>query len=180
MTDYMLRTDANEKKTTIVRLGDTPQTVGMIYTDFLLQPSSRDISLEDVIGQKRKVIARIRLFTEEDILISVESMGIIKKRLGAINGTKQYIERGKLVPYRRLSREALRSTYPGGEEIGITHGYELDPSSQYTRIICCSRESNLAGIIQTRNQGASFLPAIPLVLLDRIESQDYVFEFIRP
>ena len=62
MSRYLIRTDKKERKTQIVRIVDPLERIGIIYTDFLLKPESRDITKEDIVDpDTNKTIGQLRL-----------------------------------------------------------------------------------------------------------------------
>src|SRR3989344_4400928 len=104
MTQYIIRTDREERKTHILRLDsrkdreekDKVERIGLIYTDFILREGMRDISAEDVVNPiNKKVLARVNLLKGSKLI----SLGKFRE-LASIDECGVYTERGKAVPYR--------------------------------------------------------------------------------
>ena len=191
MTQYIIRTDGEERKTYILRLDsqkgregkdkDKVERIGLIYTDFILREGMRDISAEDVVNPiNKKVLARVNLLKGSK-LISVGKF----RELASINESGVYTERGKAASYRKVSREALLST-PGYENLEgrefLTHAYFLgkESSSSLSQVLCFEKEGNLASIVESKNDGIVFpLISLPLIFYQRISDQDFIFRFMR-
>ena len=50
MAQYLVRTNKDEKKTYILRVGTPAEIAGVIYSDFNLNLGNRDISTEDIVN----------------------------------------------------------------------------------------------------------------------------------
>jgi len=189
MTQYIIRTDREERKTHILRLDsrkdreekDKVERIGLIYTDFILREGMRDISAEDVVNPiNKKVLARVNLLKGSKLI----SLGKFRE-LASIDECGVYTERGKAVPYRKVSRESLLAMqgYENleGKEF-LTHAYFLgkESSSSLSQVLCFEKEGNLASIVESKNDGIVFpLISLPLVFYQRIKDQDFIFRFMR-
>ena len=186
MTQYIIRTDREERKTHILRLDsrkdreekDKVERIGLIYTDFILREGMRDISTEDVVNPiNKKVLARVNLLKGSK-LISVGKF----RELASIDESGNYTERGKAVPYRKVSRESLLAMQ-GYENLEgrefLTHAYFTSENSSLSQVLCFEKEGNLASIVESKNDGIVFpLISLPLVFYQRISDQDFIFKFM--
>ena len=179
MIEYVIKTDKKDKRTHILRAGTQTTRLGMIYTDFNLSPETREILTEEIIDPRtNKAIADIRLYNHGNI-ISVNSK---RKELSAMTQFDEYKEDGIIVPYRRLTKAVLLSKeeYKTLEEIGITHAYFLGEKSPISQVFCFERDGDISGVVYSRDSNdTNALKGLTLVLAQRIEEQDFIFEFIR-
>ena len=178
MRDYLIRTDRETKKTHIVRLGTPNESVGMIYTDFNFYQGMRDIALEDVVDLQNIKIARVKLFGDKDLIDVRNKQG----ELSAFSRDHEYTENGVIIPYRKLSKTQLleRPEYTVLEEMGITHAYFLAEKSDLSQVLCYEREGELSGVVTAKKDSDLVaLKGLSLVLAQKIEDQDYIFEFVR-
>ncbi len=185
MTQYLIRTE--DDGTHILKLGENPKRLGFIYTDYYLQPDSRDISLEDILDpKKRKVIAQARLYDKKDYLSIMR-----KKRWGrmdpvaSFNRKGEYQENGKVIPFRKVLRKALlkKEEYKGLEEMGVTHAYFVEHPSPLTQVFCFERDGKVSGTVHTRESSEDdlviALKGFTLVMAQTIENQDYIRAFMK-
>lgn len=179
MTQYLVRTDKNEKKTHILRVGTSAEVAGMIYTDFNLGLGNRDISTEDIVNPlSNKSIARVQLYQYGNI-IAVNSK---KKELSAYTQNGEYKEEGIIIPYRKITKDVLLSKqeYKTLKEMGLTHAYFLGDKSSLSQVFCFEKDADISGVIHAReSDDVSALKGLALVLAQRIEDQEFVFEFIK-
>ena len=179
MIEYIIKTDKKDKKTHILRAGTPTTRLGMIYTDFNLSPETREILTEEIIDPKTdKAIADIRLYNNGNI-ISINSR---RKELSAMTQFGEYKESGVIVPYRRLTKAVLLSKeeYKALEEMGITHAYFLGEKSSVSQVFCFEREGDISGVVYSKDSNDNnTLKGLALVLAQRIEEQDFIFEFMR-
>ena len=179
MIEYIIKTDKKDKKTHILRAGTPTTRLGMIYTDFNLSPETREILTEEIIDPKtNRAIAEIRLYNDGNT-ISVNSK---RKELSAMTQFGEYKEVGVVVPYRRLTKAVLLSKdeYKALEGMGITHAYFLGGRSPISQVFCFERESDISGVVYSKDSNDdNALKGLALVLAQRIEKQDFIFEFMR-
>jgi len=179
MIEYLVKTDKQDKKTHILRVGNPITRLGMVYTNFNLLPKIRDISKEDIINPNtNKEIGEIRLYNEGNI-ISVKSK---RKELSALTQFGEYKENGVIVPYRKLTKAVLLSKkeYKTLEEMGVTHAYFLGDKSPLSHIFCFEKDGNFSGVIYAKEpDDNNALRGLTLALAQKIEDQDFIFEFIR-
>ena len=182
MKQYLIRTNSNDKKTHIIELGkEKKEKIGLIYADFNLHYKGRDVSREDIVDPKtNSLIGRISLY-EKDNIISIKEKGIWKSNLSEFSRNSEYRENGKKINYNRLEKTILlkKEEYKDLEEWGLKYGYFLSGSS-ISQILCFEKENELSGIVYADDKDKkAFLKGLVLVFSDRIESHDYVFEFMR-
>ena len=179
MAQYLIRTNKDEKKTHILRVGAPVELAGTIYTDFNLRLGNRDISAEDIVNPlSNKSIARVQLW-EHGNIISVKSK---RKELSTYTQNGEYKEEGIVIPYRKMTRDILlsRPEYKTLEEMGITHAYFLGDRSLLSQVFCFEKDSNISGVIHSREaDDVSALKGLALVLAQKIEDQEFVFEFMK-
>ena len=182
MANYIIRTDKGQKKTYIVRVGTTQKNLGVVFTDFNLHLGIRDITIDDIVNpDNNKSLASIRLYQNENIL-SVNSK---KKELSALSLHGDYKEEGIIIPYRKLTKSMLLSKeeYKALEEMGVTHAYFIGDKSPIAQVFCFEKEGDISGIVYARNpdddKPSVALKGLTLVLAERIENQDYLFEFLK-
>ncbi|MBI2044855.1 hypothetical protein HYT23_02250 [Candidatus Pacearchaeota archaeon] len=179
MTQYLIRTNKDEEKTYILRVGTPAEIAGMIYTDFNINLGDRDISTEDVVNPlSNKSIARVELYRNGNI-VAVE---LKRKELSAYTLNGEYKEGGIVVPYRRMTKDFLasRQEYKTLGEMGLTHAYFLGDESSLSQVFCFEKEADISGLVNSREaDDISALKGLALVLAQRIEDQEFVFEFMR-
>jgi hypothetical protein len=178
MRDYLIRTEREGKKTHIVRLGSPNENVGMIYTDFNFYQGVRDLSIEDVVNSKNKRIARVSLFGDRDLI----SVGNKQGELSAFSRDQEYTENGVVIPYRKLTRTQLleRPEYEALEDLGVTHAYFLAEKSDLSQVLCYEKDGEISGVVSAKKDSDLVaLKGLSLVLAQKIEDQDYIFEFVR-
>ena len=180
MNRYLIRTNSEEKKTQIVRLGNPMERLGMIYTDFLIRPENRDITKEDIVNPStNKPIGQVKLYGREN-LIAVRVNG---KDIASFNRDGRYFERGKIIPFVRYGKKDLSSEkYAKLMNMGIDHAYSLGKDSTLSHIFCFERNGGLASIVFGKKETVEIddaLKGLALSLAKRIENQDYVFEFLK-
>jgi len=182
MTEYLIRTDKEEKKTYVFRIETTPKNIGLVYTDFNLNPGIRDITLDDVVNpDNNQPLAKIRLYQNGNVL-SVNSK---KKELSALSLQGDYKEEGIIIPHRKLTKSILLSKqeYKALEEMGVASAYFIGDKSPIAQVFCFEKEGDISGVVYTRNpadnEPSTALKGLTLVLAERIENQDYLFEFLR-
>jgi hypothetical protein len=151
----------------------------MIYTDFNLNLGNRDISVEDIVNPiSSKSIASVQLYQQGNI-VAVNSKG---KELSAYAQNREYKEEGIIIPYKRMAKDILlsRQEYKSLEEIGLTHAYFLESKSSLSQVFCFEKDADISGIIHAREaDGVSALKGLALVLAQRVEDQEFVFEFMK-
>lgn len=183
MTQYIIRTDSQEKKTFILTAKPLSQKLAVIYSDFLLHPDSRDISYEEIISSaSKKVMGNIRLFENEKAIQILNKNG--RSEIASVGNDGEYHESKKLIAYRRLSKAVLLSNpeYASLGAMGITHAYFMDSksSSSLQNIFCFERGSDISGVINSKSDSLdSCLAGLSLVLAERIINQDFIFRFMR-
>ena len=179
MAQYLVRTDNDEKKTHLLRVGTPAEIAGIIYSDFNLRLGNRDISAEDVVNPlSNKSIARVELYQHGNI-IAVRSK---RKELSAYTQNGEYKEGGIIIPYKKMSKDVLlsRPEYKTLEEMGLTHAYFLGDRSSLSQVFCFAKDSDISGIIHSREpDDNSALRGLSLVLAQRIEDQEFIFEFMK-
>lgn len=179
MAQYLVRTDKNEKKTHLLRVGTPAKVAGILYTDFNLQLGNRDITSEDIVNPlSNKSIARVELYQHGNV-VSVRSK---RKELSAYTQDEEYKEAGIIIPYRKMSKDVLlsRPEYIALEEMGLTHAYFLGDRSSLSQVFCFAKNSDISGVIYSReSDDTSALKGLSLVLAQRIEDQEFIFEFIK-
>jgi len=179
MVEYIIKTDKKDKKTHILRAGTPTVRLGIVYTDFNLSPETREISTEEIIDPKtNKAIAEIRLFNNGNV-ISINSK---REELSAVTQFGEYKEGGVIVPYRRLTKAVLlsRPEYKSLEEMGITHAYFLGESSPISQVFYFERKGDISGVVYSKDSSDNnALKGLALVLAQRIEDQEFIFEFMR-
>ena len=152
--------------------------LGLIYTDFSVYHGTRDILREDIVDPKtNRPIGSVTLY-RKDNAISVCSG---KKEVSALTQKGKYKEDGKVVPYRKLTRQVLlaKEEYRSLEDMGITHAYFLGKKSSLDHVFCLRKGKDLAGIIEAEDSDVNALKGLTLVLAQRVEDQDYIFDFMR-
>jgi len=179
MSQYIVRTDKEEKKTHILRVGTSAEAAGVIYTDFNLGLGNRDISTEDIVNPlSNKSIARVQLYQNGNI-ITIQSK---RKELSAFTENGDYKEDGLIIPYQKMTKDILlsRQEYKSLEEMGLTHAYFLGDRSSLSQVFCFERDADISGVIHAREaDDVSALKGLVLVLAQRIEDQEFVFEFMK-
>ncbi len=179
MTQYLVRTDKDEKKTHILRVGTPAEVAGILYTDFNLNLGNRDITPKDIVNPlSNKSIARVELYQHGNI-VDVRSK---RKELSAYTQNGEYKEGGIIIPYRKMAKDVLlsRPEYKALEEMGLTHAYFLGDRSALSQVFCFSKDSNISGVIHSREpDDTSALKGLSLVLAQRIEDQEFIFEFMK-
>lgn len=179
MAQYIIRTDKNRRHTYILKAGDHAETIGMAYTDFHLRPGNRDISSEDIVEPlSNKTIAQARLHQEGNI-IAVSLKG---KEISAYTKQGEYKENGIIIPYRKMMKDVLlsRQKYEALKNAGLTHAYFLGENSSLHQVLCFEKDSDISGIIQAKGaDDISALKGLSLVLAQRVENQEFIFEFMR-
>ena len=179
MTQYLIRTNKEEKKTYVLKVDKPAENIGLIYTDFNLVSGKRDIILEDLVNpSSNKAIAQIHLYRNGNI-VSVNSR---KKELSAFTEKGEFKEDGMIIPYQKTPKNILLSNpeYKKLEAMGIIHAYFLGDASALSHVFCFEKGGNLSGIIyEKRADDAAALKGLSLVLAQRIENQDFIFEFIK-
>lgn len=181
MEKYLVKTNKDEKKTQIVRLGENPERIGLVYTDFLIRPGIRDINSEEIVDPlTNKAIGQIRIFRKKDIIV-VRTNG---KEIAALGRDGSYREDGLDIPFRRYDKKDLSSErYSQLRSLGLNHAYSLGEKSQLSHLFCFERNGDLASLVYSK-EGAEgglnlALKSLALALAQRIENQDYVFEFLK-
>ena len=179
MTQYLVRTNSEQRKTHILRVGDPAETIGIIYTDFNLKPDNRDISEEDIIDPSRKnTIAKIQLYKNGNI-ISIRQK---KEEFSSYTQDGEYMENRITIPLRKMPKDILlsREEFRALEEMGLTHAYFLGNQFNLSQVFCFEKEGDISGIIHTKEpDDTSALMGVTLTLAQRIEDQKFVFEFIK-
>jgi len=180
MNRYLIRTDKDERKTLIVRMGNPLERVGLIYTDFLLRQGNRDITREDIVNpETSKPIGQVRLYRKDNLIV-VRFDG---KDIAILDRNGTYNEDGEEVPFRRYDARNLTSEkYQRLREMGLDHAYSLGQKSQLSHIFCFEKDNSLASLVFSRdgNEGTqTALTGVALSLARRIENQDYVYEFLK-
>jgi len=179
MTRYLIKTDKHEKKTHLVSLGNPLERIGLIYTDFLVRLDVRDITSEEIVDpSENKAVGQIVLYKKKDI-ITVRLNG---KEVASLNRDGEYSEEGSQIPFKRYERDNLSTEkYERLLSAGLDHAYSLGEQSALSHIFCFERGRDLASIVYGRNKQeglSTVLKGLVLSLAKRIESQDYVFEFM--
>jgi hypothetical protein len=209
MSDYLIRTDKAEKKMRIVRLGNLGsqnELVGMIYTDFNLYQGMRNISKEEIVDSHGKKLAVMRLFGDTDMISVANNDGILSAFSNDQNYTENGIVMPYRKFSRPQILE--RPEYSHLDRLGVTHAYFLDERSCISKIFCYERNGEISGIITERDDTkddirnasgltveqtsrsnirhsigqddyTAALKGLSLMLAQKIEDQDYIFEFIR-
>jgi len=179
MIEYLIRTNREERKTHLLRVETPSEVAGLIYTDFSLNPGDRDILLEDVVNPlSNKAIAQVKLYQNGNI-ISVHSK---RKELSAFTNSGEYKENGIIIPYKKMIRDTLlsRPEYKSLNEMGVTHAYFLGDKSNLSQVFCFEKDGNTSGVIHTKERNNNIaLQGITLALAQKIENQDFIFEFIK-
>lgn len=179
MAQYLVRTNKDDKKTHILRVGNPAEIAGVIYTDFKLSLGIRDVSAEDVVNPlSNNTIAKVYLYEDENI-VSVRSKG---KELSAYTQDGEYKEGRIVIPYRKMARDVLlsRQEYKALKGMGVTHAYFLGGLSSLSQVFCFEKQADISGVIHTREaDDTSALKGLSLVLAQRIENQEFIFEFMK-
>jgi len=184
MTEYIIRTNNKQAKTYIVKTvkNDKPVLLGLIYTDFLVTPQSRDIFSEEIINPaNQKVIGRVKLYKDEKI-ISVNSKGVFGSELSSLSQDEVYNEFGKPISTNKISSQIIlaKPEFKHLSDAQLTHVYEFDKKSILESIYCFEKGNDLSAVINARDDNFdSALVGLTLALAQRIENQDYLFEFKR-
>ena len=176
MAQFLIKTDNKEKKTFIYQLGKGIKPVALIYTDFDLKNSSRDITEEEIVNaENKKAIAQILLYNENNLVTIMQK----RKPLSSLSLEAEFKIEGSQVPVKKVVRAAMtnRPDYSDLEFQGLTHAYFINQSSQ---VFCFEKEGNLASLVYTDHEDSnSAISLLPIILAKRIEEQDYIFEFMR-
>lgn len=179
MAQYLVRTNKDEKKTYILRVETPAEIAGIIYTDFNLSLGNRDISTEDIVNSlSNELIARVQLYQQGNI-IAVKSK---RKELSAYTQNGEYKEEGIIISHRKMAKEVLlsRPEYKPLEEMGLTHAYFLGDKSSLSHVFCFEKDADISGVIHAREaDDNSALKGLALVLAQRIEDQEFIFEFMK-
>jgi hypothetical protein len=179
MTEYIIKTDKEDKKTHILRAENPAVRLGMIYTDFTILPETREIFTEEIVDPRtNKAIANLEVYNKENIL-SVNSK---REELSAITRDGEYREKGVIIPYSKLAKASLllKKEYRPLKEMGVTHAYFLGEKSSLLQVFCFEKDGDLSGVVYSRDANdTSALKGLALVLAQRIEEQDFIFEFMR-
>jgi len=73
-----------------------------------------------------------------------------------------------------------RQEYKALEEMGLTHAYFLGYESSLSQVFCFEKDTDISGVIHAREaDDVSILKRLALVLAQRIEDQEFVFEFMK-
>ncbi|MFH1073375.1 MAG: hypothetical protein V1743_08150 [Nanoarchaeota archaeon] len=182
MTQYIIRTKKEEKRTYLFHMGQTPECLAMLYTDFYVRQGMRAITLEDAVNPRtHRELAKIQLYTEDAIISVMRN----NREISGLTMAEEYREDGIIVPCTKLTKPRILSKeeYTPLEELGVTHAYVLGDKSSLSQVFCFEREGDLAGIVFIKDRKdhdpVLALKALPLVLAERIIAQDYLFEFVR-
>ena len=179
MVQYLIRTNKDEKKTYILRVGTPAEIAGVIYSNFNLNLGNRDISTEDIVNPlSNKSIARVEL-NQHGNVVAVKSK---RKELSAYTPNGEYKEEGIIIPYRKIAKNILlsRPEYKSLEEMGLTHAYFLGDRSSLSQVFCFEKDADISGVVYAReSDDISALKGLALVIAQRIEQQDFIFEFMR-
>ena len=179
MAQYLVRTNKDEKKTYILRVGTPAEIAGVIYSDFNLNLGNRDISTEDIVNPlSNESIARVELNQHGNIV----AVKFKRKDLSAYTQNGEYREEGIIIPHRKIARDVLlsRPEYKALEEMGLTHAYFLGDSSSLSQVFCFEKDADISGVVYVReSDDISALKGLALVIAQRIEQQDFIFEFMR-
>lgn len=180
MSRYLIKTDQNERKTQIVKIGHPLERIGIVYTDFLLRLENRDITKEDIVDpETNKPIGQVRLYRKDNLIV-VRFEG---KDIATLSRQGVYNENGEEVPFRGYDTKDLSlEKYTKLREMGLHHAYSLGKKSQLSHIFCFERDNSLASIVISRdgNEGTRVaLTGLALSLAKRVGNQDYIFEFLR-
>ncbi len=179
MSEYLIKTNKDEKKTHILRVGTPTEIVGMIYTDFNLGLGNRYISKEDIVNpSSNKSIAEVQLYPHGNI-VSIKSKG---KDISTYTQDGEYKEEGIVLPYRKIVKDVLlsRPEYKKLKDLGVTHAYFLSDKSALSQVFCFEKDADISGVIYAREtDDVSALKGLALVLAQRIENQEFVFEFMK-
>ncbi len=180
MTKYLIKTDTEERKTHIIKLQSPIERIGLVYTDFIVRPDTRDISREEIVNpQINKSIGHVNLHKKEG-LVSVTFEG---REIATINRDGGYKEDSKEVPIRRYNSTDLSSDkYARLKQMGLTHAYSLGEESSLAYVFCFARNGGLASIAISREEkeGTNIaLKGLALSIATRVEEQDYLFDFLR-
>lgn len=181
MEKYLVKTDKDEKKTQIVRLSDHPERIGLVYTDFLIRPEVRDITSEEIVDPlTNKIIGQIRILRKKNLIV-VKANG---KEIAALSREGFYREDGLNVSFKKYNEKNLSSEkYAQLHSLGLNHAYSLGKKSQLSHLFCFERNGNLASLVYSKDgaeEGLNIaLKSLTLALAQRIENQDYIFEFLK-
>ena len=149
MNRYLIRTDREENKTQILKLGNPVERIGLIYTDFILRPGTRDITKEEIVDpETSKSIGQVRLYRKDDLIV-VRFGG---KDVVVIDREGTYTENGEKIPFRRYDVKDLTSErYSKLIEMGLDHAYSLGDKSQLSHIFCFGKDNSLASVVFGRS-----------------------------
>lgn len=129
MIKYLIRTDADEKRTHILQTGNHGARLGVIYTDFLAYEGMRDIMDEEIIEHKtKKPIARIKVNNLRDVVSVTSSKMFGHKEISGFSKKGEYRENGIIIPCKKVAKAVLLANpeYKKLEDMGISHAYFLD------------------------------------------------------
>ena len=106
MNRYLIRTDREENKTQILKLGNPVERIGLIYTDFILRPGTRDITKEEIVDpETSKSIGQVRLYRKDDLIV-VRFGG---KDVVVIDREGTYTENGEKIPLDKDLWDVIKS-----------------------------------------------------------------------
>ncbi len=179
--NYVVRTNKTEKKTYLARIKEgKPECLGVIYTDFSLFPGIRDISHEEVVDPyTKKSIGVIELYGRGKLISVFQSRKWGRRREVASFGEDgKYWERKKIIPYKKIPAAAF-DAQEHNRESGLKHAFSLE-KSLLSQVFCFEKDGELSGIVQAKEDSIpAILSGLVLVLAERIQNQEYVFEFLR-
>ena len=73
-----------------------------------------------------------------------------------------------------------RPEYKALEGTGLAHAYFLGDSSSLSQVFCFEKDADISGVIYAREpDDISALKGLALVIAQKIEEQDFIFEFMR-
>lgn len=192
---YLIRTDKIERKTYIISIGNSekkddeisrvenPKRIGLIYSDFLLYPDSKDLLSEEIIDSvSEKPIARLNVY-EGNYAIRL-TLAKKNRELASLDKNWIYRENGSEIPMKKIPKTILlkKSGYEKLENSGLLHAYILGEKSSLEKVFCYEKDGDVSGVVYTKGNDIGLdtpLKGLALVLAKRIEEQEFIFGLLR-
>ncbi len=178
--NYVVRTNKTEKKTYLARMQEgRAECFGVIYTDFQPALGMRDISQEEIVDlHNKKAMGVIELYGKGKLISVYQSRKWGRRReVAAFGEDGKYRERKRAISYKKIPASALLSEEY--REMGLKHVFSLE-KSLLSQVFCFEKDGETSGVVQAKDDSIpALLSGLVLVLAEKVQNQEYVFEFLR-
>lgn len=183
MTSYLIRTDRELNKTYFLQIGDENNLIGSTYTDFMLYKETRDITIEDLVDEKLRTVANIKIGNENNLIEISSKYGLLKSKkvISKVTRDGRYFELDNEINYVKISKTDLlmKPAFAILKERGVTHAFFPEKKSVISSMFCYERDGDISAVFETRGDDESLaLCAVPLFLSDRLMKQEYIFDLL--